>query len=81
GGLVAASVGLGTVLAFIDTRHWWHASALLLIPLAVGVSRPARWPTAVRLGLVVWAGMLEVSVWHGSPLWLFRDLNRFLRMV
>ncbi|RKH46844.1 hypothetical protein [Corallococcus sicarius] len=80
-GLVAASVGLGTVLAFIDTRHWWHASALLLVPLAVGVTRPARWPTAVRLGLVVWAAVLEMAVWHGSPLWLFRDLNRFLRMV
>jgi hypothetical protein len=35
----------------------------------------------VRLGLVVWAGVLEMAVWHGNPLWLFRDLNRFLRLV
>ncbi|MFP2900052.1 hypothetical protein ACLEQD_27360, partial [Corallococcus sp. 4LFB] len=80
-GLVAASVGLGVVLAVIDTRHWWHASALMLVPLTVGVLRVPRWPTAVRLGLVVWAGVLEMAVWYGNPLWLFRDLNRFLRLV
>ncbi|NNB85880.1 hypothetical protein [Corallococcus exiguus] len=80
-GLVTASVGLGVLLAVIDTRHWWHASALLLVPLCVGVLRAPRWPTAVRLGLVVWAGVLEMAVWYGNPLWLFRDLNRFLRLV
>jgi hypothetical protein len=80
-GLVTASVGVGCVLAFVDTRHWWHAAMLLLVPLAVGVLRTPRWPTTVRLTLIAWMVILQVLVWHGNPLWLFRDLNRFARMT
>jgi len=80
-GLVTASVGVGCVLAFVDTRHWWHAAMLLLVPLAVGVLRTPRWPTTVRLTLIAWMVILQVLVWHGNPLWLFRDLNRFARMM
>jgi hypothetical protein len=79
-GLVAASVGVGCVLAFVDTRHWWHAAMLLLVPMAVGVLRVPRWPTTARLTLITWMVMLQTLVWHGNPLWLFRDLGRFVRM-
>jgi len=77
--LVASLVLTGGALAFIDTRHWWHAAMLLLVPLAVGALQPPRRPWAVRSALVLWAVGLQVFAWGGNPLWLFKDLSRALK--
>jgi hypothetical protein len=77
--LVAGSVVLGGVLAFVDTLHWWHASMLLLVPLAVGEWRPPRWPRLVRVALVGWYTLLQMYAWGGNPLWLFKDVGRWWR--
>lgn len=92
-GLAAAGVWLGrrandAVLAFtalgicalalVDAAHWWHAVAVLPLPIALGArTAPARlaW---LRAGAAVWALAIARAGFHSMPFYLVKSITRFV---
>lgn len=73
---LTAAVLLIGVLAVIDSRHWWHATVVLVPPLALGTLKLPRRLLLARVGFIVWALSMQ-RVWDGMPLGLFRQLRSF----
>ncbi len=77
--LTAAVLTIGA-LAVIDSRHWWHATVVLVPPLALGALKGPPQLFALRVGFIAWALVMQ-RVWNGMPLGLFKQLRSFVDLL
>jgi hypothetical protein len=74
---LGAAVLIIGVLALIDSRHWWHATVVIVPLLALGALKTSPRLFALRAGFIAWALVMQ-RVWNGMPLGLFKQLRIFM---
>ena len=74
---LGAAVLITGVLALIDSRHWWHATVVIVPLLALGALKTSPRLFALRAGFIAWALVMQ-RVWNAMPLALFKQLRIFM---